>query len=379
MRVGGIFRAFAALAAVTLAGGCANDVARLVDDARVRTRIGVMANTDVGWITETAALERALRFYRQCDVRAVVIAGSVTRNGYRNQFEVLDQVWRKVFGGTDVRLILEDGRHEVDGFAFGVSSNRPSARCDVLTFYGEGRRTLTDELCYYPRERNAICAGSMHGVKVQRGFEGWEEELPNGKTRPGPQAVRALKAAQGLLVSVYADAVRIRRLDFTFAAPAGVRKGRGSKLDGVAYAEDVAEPWEVGAPADLEQTPQFWGDTRIQLRRGTDRKGPILTVLWPSVQRRFTGARARSYEVSVAFADDPHQPFQTKSVLTDGFFLAEERDGSGGRCVFREPDLPEASDRHQAVVFSVTPIGAFGRRGKTFSSEALPLSSVRRN
>lgn len=377
MRRAAAVRSFLALLVGLAAGGCANDLVRLVDDARVKTRIGVMANTDVGWITETATLERALRFYRQSKVKAVVIAGTVTRNGYPDQFRVLDKVWNRVFAGTDVRLIREAGRYEVDGFAFGVSSNCPTERCEVLTFHGEGRRALTDELCYYPRERNAVCAGSMHGVEVQRGFEEWEEVLPDGRKKPGPLAIKALKAAQGLLVSVYSDAVRIRRLDFTFRESADRQKAREEQLDGLVHAEDVAEPWEVGVPPDKEQTPQFWADTRIQLRRGQDRGGSMFTVRWPSVQKRFTGVRARLYEVSAAFAEDPQHPFLTKSVLTDGFFLAEERDVSGGRCVFRASDLPTAATGRQAVVFSVTPVGAFGRRGKTFFSEPVPLVALR--
>ena len=369
----------ASLALVVLAlllgvAGCADGLSGLKGLAGARTRIGVMANTDVGWITETRPLERALRFYRQNDVRAVVITGSVTKNGYKDQFDVLDKVWQKVFGGTDVRLILKDGRYDVDGFAFAVSAARPHGACDVLTFYGEGRKALTDEFCYYPRDARAVFAGSMHGVEVARHFEGWGQALPDGKVRPGPLAIRALSASQGLLVSVFSDSVQIRRLDFSYGEPEDRQLARELKRDGLAYAADVADPWIVDEPANMNQVPQFWGDTRIQLRRGQDREGRICTVIWPSVQKRFTGVRARQYEVSLVYPGQLQRPQLTKSVLTDGFFLPEERDANGGRCVFRESELPRGDATHREAVFAVTPLGPFGKRGKTFFSDPLPLT-----
>ena len=353
--------------------GCADGLSGLKGLSGARTRIGVMANADVGWITETKPLERALRFYRQNDVRAVVITGSVTKNGYKDQFDVLDKVWQKVFGGTDVRLILKDGRYDVDGFTFAVSAARPHGACDVLTFYGEGRKALTDEFCYYPREARAVCAGSMHGVEIDRQFEGWGKTLPDGRGRPGPLAVRALSASQGLLVSVFSDSVQIRRLDFTYAEPADRRQAQELKRDGLVYAADVGDPWIVDEPVNMNQVPQFWDDTRIQLRCGQDREGRICTVIWPSVQKRFTGVRARQYEVSLICPGQPERPLLTKSVLTDGFFLPEERDANGGRCVFRERELPCGDATHREAVFAVTPLGPFGRRGKTFFSDSIPL------
>lgn len=353
--------------------GCADGLSGLSGLAGARTRIGVMANTDVGWITETKPLERALRFYRQNGVRAVVITGSVTKNGYKDQFDVLDKVWQKVFGGTDVRLILKDGRYDVDGFAFAVSAARPHGECDVLTFYGEGRKALTDEFCYYPREARAVFAGSMHGVEVARHFEGWGQTLPDGQVRPGPLAVRAQGASQGLLVSVFSESVQIRRLDFTYADPADRRQAQELRRDGVVYAADVADPWIVDAPVNMNQVPQFWDDTRIQLRRGQYREERICTVIWPSVQKRFTGVRARQYEVSLIYPGKLKQPLLTKCVLTDGFFLPEERDANGGRCVFRESELPCGDATHREALFAVTPLGPFGRRGKTFFSEPISL------
>ena len=345
----------ALLAALALCGGsgCLSEMAELVDDARVTARIGVMAHTEVGWITETKVLEEALRFYRTCKVDAVVIAGGATKNGYRNQYEVLDTVWTRVFGGTDVRLVMTEGRHEVNGFHFAVSFARPLGTCDVLTFHGGEKRALTDELGYYPREANVIGAGSMHGVSVPAGFSDAKD-----------LSRRLSDVAQGLLVSVYSGRVSVRRLDF----------GREAKR-GAFRAEDVAVPWEVGEPLPREEAPQFWPDTRIAVACGRTTEGEAAyTVRWPNVLKRFTGARARHYEVEVADAAHPTMPFLRKSVLSNGFCFSEERDIGAVMCRIKVSELPPGMEG-RSLVFRVTPVGMFGKHGKTFSVQSVGVGS----
>lgn len=331
--------------------GCTSEmaqVARLVDDARVNARVGVLANTEVGWITETKNLERAFRFYRQNKVDAVVLTGRVTKNGYRDQFEVLDKVWRKVFEGTATRLIKEPGDYEVSGFAFAVVTNRPmSARSDVLTFHGVRKTPLTDEICFHPRDSRQICAGSMHGV-----------ELPNWYMDKKLKA-RAAAAAQGLLVSAYSGKTVVRRLDFT-----------------AKEVEDVGDPWEIGAdgvgvaPAEV---PEFWPDTQVQVLTGFRGTNAVYTVKWPSVLKRTTGARARWYEVGVAYADAPEKLLGRQVVISDNFHLSERCDLAGVQHAFAAAELPPYDSAHPSIVFFVTPIGCYGKRGKTIRSAAVPI------
>ena len=342
------------LAAVLLAlpfAGCVDEMARFVDDARVTARIGVMADTEVEWITGTKKLEAAFWFYRQSKVDAVVIAGKVTKDGYKDQREVLDKVWKRVFGGTETRLIVTEGRHEVKGFAFAAVSAQPLGICEIPTFYGGAKRALTDELGYYPRDSKAICAGSMSGVRVQSGFADAE-----GLNR------RLASVAQGLLVSVYADRVSARRLNFSTPS-------RNAPV-----AEDVAEPWEIGVEAERDPAPQFWDDTRVLVTVGQDRTNRIYTVKWPNVQKRFTGARARSYEVEVVDPERKKRAYLRKSVLSEGFHLHETRDVAGVRCVFLDHELARCGDSPR-IVFAVTPIGFFGKHGRTVYSEPVPLPS----
>lgn len=358
-------RRLSAILLAVFAGGCLCEMSQMVDDARVVARIGVLADPEVGWITETAALETAFAFYRQSKVDAVVIAGAVTKNGYRDQFEVLGKIWSKVFKGTATRLIVEPGEYEVNGFAFAVAPDRPPRRCGRLTFYGGRKLALTDELCFFPRHTPAICAGSMSGIDLPSGFAGTDA------------AKRAAQARQGLLVSAYSDRAVIRRLDFTQKVPLDRDLAWKVRKENLAYAEDVSDPWEIAADGTAPlppEVPEFWADTQLKLAIGCIGAETAYTLKWPCVLARFTGARARWYEVEVAFADNPKVPFKRLNVLSDGFCLAEERDMAGAKCVFKASDMPSYSEAHPTVVFSVTPIGCFGKRGKTLSTSPVPLA-----
>ena len=352
--------------------GCVSDVAQLADDMRVRTRIGVLADTEIGKGANLAMLEKAFVFYRQQKVDAVVLTGAITQNGNSAQFGTLNQVWAKVFKDSAAKLIVDEGRHEVNGFAFATSAKRPMKACEVLTFYGNRKLPLTDELCFYPRESKAICAGSMHGVNLPEGIK--DEAL----------LAKASKTAQGLLVSDYGDRTVICRLDFTQGLPLDEGLAWKVKKEKLVYAEDVADPWEIGAAGlaeeDLSVVPEFPKDASIRVLPGHTKQGEaICTVQWPPVLKRFCGARARWYEVGVAFADQPKQQIRRRTVLSPSFYLSEDRDLQGVTTVFKVSELPCSDAAHQAIIFQVMPIGAFGKPGRMVSSGAVPLQMNVRN
>lgn len=348
-----------ASAGCLLAGCEIEDVSRLVDDVRVQARIGVLANTEIAWQSETRMLEKAFRYYRQERVDAVVIAGNVTKQGYANQKEVLKAVWAKVFGpASKVRLILDEGRYEVKGFAFGVAHRVPVRRCEVLTFHGEGKGALTDDMAFFDPVYGVVYAGSMSALTVPAGFS-W-----NGRPADGRSTVQC---AQGLLVSAYASKVVVRRLDFTPSAPP-----EGSLAPGEIYAEDVADALELPREGPYERPepkpPEFWTDAIVQVLPGFEGASPIYTVKWPSVQKRYTGVRAYCYEVSVHMlkpgADKPARPFRRRNVFSEFYLQSELRENQPVKTVFRPADLEQARKSHAEVVVSVAPLGPFGDRGR---------------
>lgn len=352
-----------ALGLGSLIGGCIgyHDVARFVDEARTVAKIGVLANTEVEWKKGTERLSRALAFYRQCEVDAVVLTGAVTKNGYPNQFEVLDEVWKDAFPTNAPRRIMDDGSYDVEGFKFAVSARRPAGTCPQLTFYGEGKNALTDEFGFYPRESNAVYAGSMSGIEVQPGY-----------VRPGKRVAQAPeRAAQGLLVRAYSDRTVIRRLDFTQTGPADTQEFGGRRRPvpkKKIYVEDVGAPWIPGETPPPE-APEFWPDTCIRVFPGYSPEGAFFTVEWPHLLKCFANERAFGYEVTGALADRPNVPFGRISILSDGFFLSEDRDRDMLRWTFPAGQLPAG----QKVVFGVTPFGSVGHRGRTLFTEPVSV------
>lgn len=335
-----------------LVGGCSmKEINRLVDDVRQVARLGVIAHAEVGFDSTIKPLENVLRYFLQEGVDAVVIAGGATKRGHKGELEALQRIWHRIFAGTTVRLVTEEGRTEVNGFAFRVSHHAPSDKSDVLTFHGDGKHALTDELRFYDRVYRSVCAGSLNGVTIPAGYE------CGGKT----SAEVTLPAQQGLLVGAYSSKVVIRRLDFTQARPL-----EGFKPAGI-YAEDVAEEVVLNVDGSAsrvrEPAPEFWPDTTIKTHFGAVGDKRVLTVTWPPLLKRFVGVRAFGYEVGVHLVGPDgtrsQVPFLCKRVLSSKFMLAEERDTEPVSCQF---DLAEAADGKAAV--AVTPIGARGDLGK---------------
>lgn len=353
--LGGLCAAGAGL----LAGGCEiEDVARLVDDARVVARLGVIAYPEVESGRKQPMLEKVFRYYLQEGVDAVVIPAGATKNGRADQMAALQDTWNRVFAGTETRLVTEEGRTEVSGFPFRVMRRAPFDRCDIVTFHASDKYALTDELRFYDRTYRSLCAGSMSGVKVQHGYEHLDKESPEG----------VVPAIQGLLVSAYSDKILVRRLDFTQRRPMEGLKPRGI------YAEDVAEEVKLtldgSSPRLKEAAPEFWKDTTLRVTPGYLGNKRVLTVSWPNLLKRFSGVRAHSYKVcgySVALDGTRSSvPFISKRVLSPKFMLSEQRDTDPVSCCFGASIEPG----HKIVV-SVTPIGYWGALGQPIFSSLI--------
>lgn len=353
-----------AASGASLLSGCEiEDITRLVDNARTEARLGVIANAEIPRMSGMSLLEKAFRYYRQKGVDAVAIAGGATQNGYKNQFDVLRQTWQKVFGpASKVRLILDEGPCDVNGFTFATAHKAPRKACPVLTFHGDGKYPLTDEMTFFDPAYNIVYAGSMSAITVPEGYS-W-----NGRPTDTAQHVQC---AQGLLVSAYAANVVIRRLDFLPSGPL-----EGSVEHGTVYAEDLAPelilPRNEPFKREEAQAPQFWDDTVVQVLPGYAGTERILTVQWPCVLKRFTGTRAFSYEVSLSMlktdGSKPSRPFRRRNVLSEFFLQSEQRDVQPVKCVFRPSDFEPAVRAKAAVTVSIAPIGAFGDRGKAIVS-----------
>ena len=363
-----IRRLFIAAAAVFAICGCMDlgDIAGAIDDMRTVARIGIVAHPELSWPKSAGNLQRAFEYYRIRKVDAIVVLGDLTKDGYLNQYRVLAQAWDSVFcnpvkgvvkdpprrifvlgdrdrerfkpefaSGLGDDLSLDGGEFEVNGFRFRAMSSRP-ADGDLPTFYADGKMALSDELCWYPRVRPYVNAGSLSGIELKAGYE------------PVP---KAKSASQGLLATVYSDEISVSRIDFG---------------DNAVVADDWRIPRNGGEQkVQLDsQTPEFWSDTELRVLPGNEsKKGLSYKVVWPPILAKHTGVRAHSYEVSVFalnHADEKYVLVKRKYVLSPNFHRAEDKDAEPVSCRFYESELPQSS----SLRFTVTPISNFGVKGR---------------
>lgn len=366
-----------ALALLALAG-CETiyeETVRAIDVARTVAKVGVLANLELEWAKSAGSFEKALRYFRQEGVDAVLIVGDPTKDGASDQYRVFEATVRKVypeFGSEDspIRLFVATNgceRFELNGFAFAARESRPREAQRELTFYSAGKVPLTDDYDVYPRSRRVIAAGSMRGVRLPGNCE-----EPKPRKRQAKSAAES--AAQGLLVQAYADEVVVNRLDFTPAMAVGKKHAKKDFI----YAESVAPPlvYPRTAPAaptdELPPTPRFWDDFSLRVIRGVDAAGARLyTLRWPVLTQANAGVRATSYEVVAALerpaGSGKRVRFLRKTLVSPAFFRSETREGGPMEVTFTAADLHvrEGEAAEDEVLLGLTPIGTAATRGET--------------
>jgi len=294
-------------------------LSKWADERDIREKVGVLANLDITWPDSTKPLVRALTHFREQGVAKVVILGDPTKDGYADQRKAFEAAWGRAFAGCAApeRVMAED----------------PYAYRGIR-FTGQGRFPLTDLLCVHPRNGRLVNAGSMHGIKVSEAFV----------KQDGGTVGRMASSAQGLLVVARDEGMEIRRLDFS-----------GSVV------EEVGPPWRVDREGMIESeadgVPKFWEDTLVNVTMGYEKDGRrMLTVRWPPVLARHTGARAFSYDVTVGKE-------VIRRVQSEGFFLPESRDAAAVRCYLWADEFGD-----KIPSFGITPISSLGKRGPTIWS-----------
>lgn len=88
-----------------------------------RVRFGILTDLHIGteWMMgiNSAATEKALRYFMERDVDAVAILGDITNNGYIEQLEEFARIWNDVFpgnrgrNGRKVEKLFVSGNHEL--------------------------------------------------------------------------------------------------------------------------------------------------------------------------------------------------------------------------------------------------------------------------
>lgn len=334
---------------VVLISGCLNlveDVRLGVRDLRTQAKVGVLANLEIEWDASAQPFRRALAYFAQENVDAVILIGTLTRTGHPRQMDVLQKAWRESFRGRELPTLLlvpdEPQTLTVKGFTFGASYKKKYGAWagetqPILAFHSGMKPALTDDVCFLSPASRTICAGSMHGLFVPAIFE-----------NPPPTA----HVAQGLLVTILGESIEVKRLDFTQKTPHEVAAPWIVPLDPAtpvaASQTDLAPRFPKGAVLDVIPGYIPVKGSRLETERA-------LTLRWPAALSRFGGSRAAYYELAVE-----NHPFR-KYFLSSHFYDAEDRD--------REPlrvTLPLAAlgETDEVVRLTVTAYAASGKKGE---------------
>jgi len=417
----GFLRALCA-AALFAANGCVDvdilvsDVSYYVDKARCNLRVGVLSEAHFAPSHSDKAMLKALSYFREREVDAVVFAGDVTQDGNLVQRRGLKRLWDKVFpdgkrrDGSPVALIVVTGeqdnekvyeeltglsystvfKQEVKGYAFiganwqdatGVDARAlrpllveqdkskpffyiqnlvPYATCcpyetkaevfdggkvsymlskfpNAVAFCGRSHAPLTDESAFWHGDFSCVNAGSFsHTLMRDNGKDVWAY------------------VRHGLVVSVYDSSVVFERIDFD-------RELSKAQFHEGIYVEKLGKDWAVALPAKPSArpetpAPQFWDDTRLMVFPSEQ----VVSVRFPPVLAKHTGIRAYGYEVRWAKGGEGGE----RLACSPASCQSEDCETKPVVCNFPRAELPKGTVR-----FEVTPLDAFGKRGRPISAE----------
>ena len=129
--------AFAALGTRPASGGsCKSDPVSIVcrPSAKPDLKFGVVSDIHVRETTGQYGVEtllKAFKFFRDCDVDAVAIAGDMADQGLVAQLQCVADAWNAVFAGTNVEKLFIYGNHDIEG---GKYSNLDVAPCELIAY-----------------------------------------------------------------------------------------------------------------------------------------------------------------------------------------------------------------------------------------------------
>jgi len=402
--------------------GFIDDVSYYYDKARCNLRVGILSDTHLNPPHSDKVFQKALAYFSEREVDAVVIAGDVTQGGSLAARRGLRQAWDKAFpngrrqDGNPVALILVTGEkdnetvyeeltgekfasafvREVKGYSFVGANWTDSTGMDTSAlkpllakmdkakpfFYvqnlvpyatccpNEGRPETYDGgkvsylLSKFPNSV-AICGRSHTPLTDESAF--WRGDFTC--VNAGSFSYARMRGADGapkpgvhhgLVMSAYDSAIVFERLDFGRTARPGGPQG--------VYVEKLGPDWKVDLPAKPASrpeapAPQFWDDTRLMILPSAN----VVSVRFPPVLAKHTGVRAYAYEVRWLGGDGcpDGADENVKVVYSPGFCMSEANETRPVVCDFPREALPKGKVR-----FTVTPVDAFGKAGRPVSGEA---------
>lgn len=251
----------------------------------------------------------------------------------------------------------------------GLSTAALSAFPNAIAFSGHSHYTLTDERSIWQGTFTSVGTSSLRYIGMPydwRGPLGYENSgAPDGKRRDELNALKVMSNAenwscQGMLWSVYADRIVIRRREFQVGLDLGA-----DWVMPLPTAEP--KPFAFAARAKKAVAPEFAADAKLTLKRvaaKTREVGKIASVAKDAIQIEIPQAlavkssRPMEYEVTAIAEGGTKELFR---VLPEGFCHSLEHARTKQVTNFRVSidRLPLGTRR-----FEVRPVDCWDKRGK---------------
>ena len=246
----------------------------------------------------------------------------------------------------------------------GLTKRVLSAYPNCVCLTGHSHNSLADERSIWQGAYTAVNCGCLVGWA----FAGPGRE--NGHDCDGnPAPVREMPVFdkthvyQGLLMTVYGDAIRFHRREFVNGGVLGD--------DWIVPLGTAARPYAFAPRVAASRPPRFAADAQVAVRtveKGRDRAGdvhPQVEVAFPSVTSATGGDRAHDYAVRVEMMiGDVVRTVDEKRVFSDRFMWSEADDRSPVRCLFAKRALPAK----RLLRFVVTPYNCWMKPGESIAT-----------
>ena len=255
-----------------------------------------------------------------------------------------------------------------NGFSTKTFSKFPNSI--VLT--GHSHYPLTDESGIWQDTFTSIGTASLRYVGTRYGRENSDEVCRPTEPDLQMRAIGGGNSRQGMLFSIYDDQITIGKRDFSCDKTLGE--------DWVLPLPLLKEKPYYHPKRKLEYAknlPAFAADAGAQItvtesvgknRRGADI--PQVTVTFPAA---LSGGQTFDYEVQAELTYyDVTRVFGTMRVFADNYYRAWDMQEKTVKCVFTQAELP----KKVGLRFAITPMDAFGNRGKTIYSKTLKLGEA---
>ena len=242
---------------------------------------------------------------------------------------------------------------------------------NAIVFTGHSHNPLSDEAGIWQDSFTSIGTASLRYIGHRRGRANGGEPGPVELKSPGV----GNSDQHGMLVSVFDDHINIKRRSF-------------------AYDESLGPDWTLPLPLGEKKPyakahraqvarrklPAFAEDAGSQIvvtefKEGKGKLGPHIAVTFPSA---VSGGMVFDYEIKAEIGDDHSehealgkpiydvQPRRwTRRIFAPKYFMPLSKRPETATCFFGYTEIPIG----ESIRFAVTPMDAFGNRGKTIYSK----------